>query len=79
MPTAGQHRKPTVPKEEMEAMRIAKQMYSSLMQKTAPKATPAGYIIGACKVLEVLLKQAAEQGADKENLKLYAIQFIHGL
>jgi hypothetical protein len=49
------------------------------MQKTAPKATPAGYIIGACKVREMLLAQAAGQGADKERLKLFAIQFIHGL
>jgi len=79
MPTARQHRMPSVPKEEQEAKRIAQQMYSSLMQKTAPKATPAGYIIGACKVLEMLLAQAAGQGADKERLKLFAIQFIHGL
>lgn len=79
MPTARQHRMPDVPREEQEAKRIAQQMYQSLMLKTAPKATPAGYIIGACKVLEMLLAQAAEQGADKESLKLYAIQFIHGL
>lgn len=79
MPTARQHRMPDVPREEQEAKRIAQQMYQSLMLKTAPKATPAGYILGACKVLEMLLAQAAEQGADKENLKLFAIQFIHGL
>ena len=79
MPTARQHRMPSVPKEEQEAKRVAQQMYQSLMLRTAPKATPAGYIIGACKVLEMLLTQAAKQGADKENLKLYAIQFIHGL
>ena len=79
MPTARQHRMPSVPKEEQEAKRIAQQMYQSLMLRTAPKATPAGYIIGACKVLEMLLTQAAGQGADKERLKLFAIQFINGL
>ena len=54
-------------------------MYSSLTQKTAPKATPAGYIMGACQVLGMLLSQAEQQGADKERLKLFAIQHIHGL
>ena len=70
---------PDVPREEREARRIAQQMYTSLTKASAPKATPAGYVIGACKVLEMLLTQAAAQGADKEALKLYAIQFIHAL
>ena len=79
MPTSRSHTKPEVPMEVQEAERIALHMYSSLRQRKAPKARPAGYIIGACKVLEMLLRQAAEQGADKEAMKLYAIQFIHGL
>jgi len=79
MPTARQHKKPAVPREALEAERVAKQMYNSLTQKTAPKATPAGYIMGACQVLGMLLSQAEQQGADKERLKLFAIQHIHGL
>jgi len=79
MPTLRQHRKPSVPKEEQEAKRVALQMYSSLTQKTSPKATSAGYIIGACKVLEMLMAQAVEQGSNKEELKMFAIQFIHAL
>ena len=70
---------PTVPREALEAERVAKQMYNSLTQKTAPKATPAGYIMGACQVLGLLLSQAEKQGADKEQMKMYAIQHIHGL
>lgn len=70
---------PSVPREVQEAERIAAQMYSSLTLKTAPKATPAGYIMGACQVLGMLLQQAERQGADKDSLKLYAIQHIHGL
>jgi len=54
-------------------------MYSSLTQKTSPKATSAGYIIGACKVLEMLMAQAVEQGSNKEELKMFAMQFIHAL
>jgi hypothetical protein len=39
------------------------------MLKTAPKATPNGYVLGACYVLKILIDQASEQGADKKTLK----------
>ena len=79
MPTQRQHKKPEVPSEALEAERVARQMYTSLTGAAAPKATPAGYIMGACKVLEMLIGQAVEQGSDKDSLKLFALQFIHQL
>ena len=35
--------------------------------------------MGACTVLKVLMDQAVQQGADKEELKQYAISFVEGL
>lgn len=79
MPTARKHRKPAVPREAKEAEKVARQMYDSLTCDKAPKATPSGYIMAACHVLGMLMTQAAAQGADKEKLKLYALQYINGL
>lgn len=79
MPTARQHRKPATPKEVKEAEKIARQMYSSLTASGAPKATPAGYVMGAAQVLKMLIEQAARQGADKEHLKLYTLQFVNAI
>lgn len=73
------HKKPVVPKEVTEAKKVAKQMYDALKAEGAPKATPSGYIMGACQVLKMLMTQAVEQGADKEGLKLFAHQFIHSI
>ena len=74
-----QHVKPAVPKEALEAEKVARHMYASLTQVKAPKAHPRGYIMGACTVLKVLMDQAVQQGADKEELKQYAISFVEGL
>lgn len=79
MPTKRTHRKPTVPKEALEAEKVAKQMYTSLTQKDAPKATPSGYIMGACYVLKMLIEQAVNQGSNKDGIKLYAHQFIESI
>lgn len=79
MPTAKQHRKPAVPKGFKEAEKVAKQMYGSLTETGAPKATPTGYIMGACTVLKILLDQAEQQGANKNELKQYALGFIQGI
>ncbi len=79
MATNKTHKKPAFPKEAVEAEKVAKQMYSSLTEKGAPKASPEGYIMGACTVVKLLLDQAVAQGSDKEELKLYALNFINGL
>lgn len=79
MPTKRTHRKPVVPKEALEAEKVAKQMYSSLTQKDAPKATPSGYIMGGCYVLKMLIEQAVKQGADKNGVKLFTHQFIESI
>ena len=79
MPTSRQHKKPSVPKEAVEAEKVAKHIYSSLTLKTAPKATPQGYMFGTLTVLRILMEQATEQGSDKEQMKKQAIQFILGL
>lgn len=73
------HVKPAIPKEAVEAELVAKQMYKSLTQKTAPKAHPMGYIMGACTVLKMLIDQAEQQGSDKEELKGHALAFISNL
>lgn len=79
MATNKTHKKPAVPKEAVEAAKVAKQMYLSLTEKGAPKASPEGYIMGACTVVKLLLDQAVAQGSDKEELKLHALNFINGL
>lgn len=79
MATRNNHKKPTVPQQVVEAEKIAKQMYSSLMLKTAPKATPQGYVMGACFVLKLLIDQASEQGADKAILKKYVSDFTNDI
>ena len=66
-------------KEELEAEKVAKQMYSALTQKGSPKATPSGYIMGACYVLKTLIEQAVQQGSNKDGVKLYAHQFIESI
>lgn len=79
MATSRQHKKPEVPREAQEAERVAKHMYTSLTQAKAPKASPAGYIMGACTVLQLLLDQAGRQGADKNALKQFSLNFIQGI
>lgn len=76
MTTARNHRKPAVPRAAKEAERVARQMYGSLTQQGAPKATPSGYIMGACTVLKMLMEQAVQQGSDKKQLRQYAASFI---
>ena len=71
------HRKPVIPKEVKEAENVARQMYNALMEEDAPKATPAGYIMGACSVIKMLYKQAVEQGANPEELKMFVLQYVH--
>lgn len=70
---------PDLPREAQEAERVAKQMYGSLTQARAPKATPTGYIMGVCTVLKLLIDQAEAQGANKEDLKQWSLKFIQGL
>lgn len=70
---------PGMPKQAQEAEKVARQMYNSLTQTNAPKATPHGYIMGACTVLKMLLDQAEQQGSDKEELKQWAVSFIQTL
>ena len=65
--------------EAQEAERVAKHMYASLTQVRAPKAHPTGYIMGACTVLKLLFDQAVQQGANKDNLKQYALKFVQDL
>ncbi len=79
MPTANTHRRPAAPKELREAKKIARQMYASLTADGAPRATTAGYVMGAAQVLKMLIEQAVQQGADKEQLKLYTLQFINAI
>ena len=76
MATSRQHRKPEVPKEALEAERVAKQMYASLTLKTAPSATPAGYILGACTLRKAILDQAGQKGGDREQLRQLALDYI---
>lgn len=73
------HKKPAVPKEVKEAEKVTRHLYTSLTLEGAPKAHPKGYIMGACTLLKILYNQAVEQGADKNELKLYAIRFAAGL
>ena len=73
------HKKPSVSPVMQQADRVGKHMYASLTQKTAPKATPEGYILGACCVMKALMQQAEQQGADKDALKQMAQRFIDDL
>lgn len=79
MPTAREHKKPEVSREMAEAERIAKHMYSSLLQVKAPKGHPTGYILGAGYVMKMLLEQAIKQGDDKDSLKAQAIAIIQNM
>lgn len=79
MPTSRQHKKPEVPHEVQEAEKVARHMYASLTQVKAPKATPNGYVMGACVLFKALLDQAAQQGADKDALKQWSLNFIQGI
>lgn len=79
MLTKGQHKRPVAQRANNEAEKVAKQMYSSLMLKTAPKATPNGYIVGAAMVMKALIDQAVQQGSDKEQLKTVAIGLIQDI
>lgn len=79
MPTERKHKKPAVPKEAREAEKVARQMYGALTQQGAPKATPGGYIMGACTVLKMLMDQAVQQGCAKEDLKQYVRTFVEGI
>lgn len=79
MQTKIQHKRPVAQRANSEAEKVAKQMYSSLMLKTAPKATPQGYIVGAVMVLKALIDQAVQQGSDKEQLKAVAIGLIQDI
>lgn len=76
MPTARQHRMPAVSKEQKEAEEIAKTMYQPLTAPGAPRATPTGYILGACQVLKMLTEQAVQQGSDKEKVKTMIQAFV---
>lgn len=73
------HKKPTVPKEAREAEKVAKQMYESLTAEGAPKAHPLGYIMGASMVLKMLVDQAVQQGANREQLKAQALAYVQGI
>lgn len=73
------HKKPTIPQEFVEAEKVAKKMYASLMLKTSPKATPTGYVLGACTVLKMLIDQASAQGADKVYLKKIVVDFMNNI
>ena len=79
MPTAREHKKPEVSRDMVEAEKIATHMYKSLLQARAPKAHPAGYVIGAVYVMKTLLEQAVKQGADKDSLKAQAITIIQNI
>lgn len=79
MPTGRQHRKPSIPKEVLEAEKVAKHIYSSLTSKTAPKATSQGYLLGTLTLFKIIFEQAVKQGGDKEQIKNQAIQFILGI
>ena len=73
---AKQHTRPAVPKEAVEADKVARQMYQSLLAPGAPKAHPLGYIMGASMVLKMLIDQAVQQGEDREALKAQAMSYI---
>lgn len=79
MATARKHKKPTTPQEVKEAEKVARQMYSALMAPGAPKATPTGYVLGACQVLKMITEQAVQQqeGCNMDDLKLFIHQFVH--
>lgn len=79
MLTKGQQKKPVAQRVNNEAQKVAKQMYSSLMLKAAPKATPQGYIVGAAMVMKALIDQAVQQGSDKEQLKAVVIGLIQDI
>ena len=81
MPTSrqGQHRKPEVPREALEAERVARHMYNALSQKTAPKATSGGYIMGTAMVFKILIDQAVQQGGDRAVLKQQALAIIQDI
>ena len=70
------HTKPAVPKEAVEADKVAKTMYQSLTAPDAPKAHPLGYIMGASMVLKMLIDQAVQQGEDRDALKQQAMAYI---
>jgi hypothetical protein len=76
MPTNKQHKKPLMPKEALESENVAKKLYYALTLKTAPRATPTGYVLGVCTLLKILIDQAEKQGSNKEQLKAQAIDFI---
>lgn len=73
------HTKPAVPKEALQAEKIATQMYSSLTAPGAPKASPMGYILGASYTLKLLIDQAVAQGEDRDQLKAQAMTFIQSM
>lgn len=79
MQTKRNHKKPEVPQQAIEASLVAKQIYRSLTLKSAPKATPVGYVVGACMVLKTLIEQACGQGADKEMLKSVVASFTNDI
>lgn len=79
MPNARNHKMPKVPTEAKEAEKIARQMYASLTQEGAPKATPTGYVLGACFALKLLYDQASRQVADKGELKETVIKFVQDI
>lgn len=79
MPNARNHKMPKVSKEAKEAENIARQMYASLTADGAPKATPTGYVIGACLTLKLLYDQASQQVADKGELKETIIKFVQDI
>lgn len=76
MPVNRTHKKPDVPKEAVEAEKVARHMYNSLTKSNAPKAHPLGYTMGACIVLKLFITQAEQQGSNKEELKQQALKFI---
>ena len=73
------HRKPAVPKEAVEADKVAKHMYKSLTAEGAPKAHPLGYIMGASMVLKILIDLAVQQGEDRDMLKAQAMAYIQAM
>ena len=73
------HRKPAMPKEAQQAEKVTQQMYQSLTEPGAPKASPMGYIMGASYVLKMLIDQAVAQGENRDALKLQAMAFIQAM
>ena len=70
------HKKPAIPKEAQQAEKVTQQMYQSLTEPGAPKASPMGYIMGASMVLKMLIDQAVQQGEDRDALKAQAMAYI---